>query len=113
MFKVDKKATEPQWIKFDEDESVELLIRPLSLYYFQKLPSGDIQLSSDQFGKLFCQLLVDWKGIYESDDVLMPCTDENKLLVADHAQNIASFVISKASDLKGKIATIGEKASKN
>ena len=112
MFKVSKQAAKPQWVKYKGDESVELLINPLSLYYFQKLPTDNLELTSEQFGELICKLIVDFKGIYDDDDKEMKCTEENKLLIADHAQPIAIFVIDTSRALKEKIVT-GEKLSKN
>lgn len=112
MLKFNKKASEPQWVKYAEDESVEILIKPLSMYYLKKLPTGNIELTSEEFGNLICELIVDWKGIFDEDEKPLPCTKETKLLIADHAQDLAAFVMTTASEMKGKI-TIREESSKN
>jgi len=102
---INKKASKGTWVKYPKDKSIELLVRPLSIYDFDKLPSEDMEITPKEFGK-FCEgLLVDWKGFVDEDGKALKCTDENKRILSDHDQEIAAFVINTAAELKSAVVT--------
>lgn len=113
MYKLNTKANKPQWFKYDKNESVELLISPLSIYNFKRLPSQQgFELTIEEYAYLLDKLLVDWKGVYDTDEKEITCTSEIKRLIADVDQDMASFILKKATELKEKIS-IKEESVKN
>ena len=110
MYKINKKATKEQWVSYTGNPSVEFLIKPLSLYYFKKLPSSDNlqNITAGNYLDMVCQLIVDWKGIYDQDEKIIDCTDENKKMIVDYDSDIASFIIQESGKLRSGVLTKGE-----
>ena len=102
---IHKKLAEGTWVQYDADKSVELKIRPLSIYDFDRLPSEEHEITVKEFSAFMTKLLVDWKGILDEKKKPLKCDDENKKLLSDHDQDLSVFVINKATELKAKVIT--------
>jgi hypothetical protein len=112
MLKINTKKSEGQWIPYPEDKNVQFLIRPFSIFTLSRLPSEETmaQLSPEEYWQIFNYCLMDWKGIYDTEEKPLKCNENNKKIVADHFMELASFVVTQAVTLK---ASFSEKEAKN
>ena len=111
MRKINTKTTEGVWVKYPEDQDIQFLIRPFSIFNLQRMPSAEnADFTIDEYWTIFNYCLVDWKGIYDENDKPLKCNEQNKKLIADHIQDLATFVIEEAVKAKGNVS---EKAVKN
>lgn len=103
MFKINKKANQPIWVKFDQNESVEILISPISIYSLRRLPSQEKQeVTVEDYAYILDKVTIDWKGVYDQDSNPLECNTENKRLLADAAPELAIFIMNTATELKNK-----------
>jgi len=107
MFKLDKKLSEPKWFKYPQDETVEILIRPISVYDFPILPNsqGEFDLTPPHLRTLCVNLIEDWKGVPGDQK----CTTETKIRALNQNDlGFATWILKEATELK----TINEKDGK-
>ena len=109
MKKFNVKTTKGEWLKFLEDEEVELNIRPFSLFSLTKVPSEET-VDMTQLWNIFNYCLIDWKGI-EGETGPMECNEENKKIVYDYDQQLVAFVVARASELRDNV--VSKKEIKN
>jgi hypothetical protein len=107
MKKLSKKSTTAQWIKFPDDEEIELLIRPFSLFNLNKTPTETTFTIQDMW-EVFNYSLIDWKGLVGDDDKKLEVIEESKALIFDFDQSIVSFVVEQASKLRESILSVPE-----
>ena len=105
---VNIEASKGTWVEYPTDPSVEIKIKPLSIYDFDKLPSEDVDITVKEFAGFLVKLVVDWKGICDEKKKPLECNEENKKIISDHDQELAAFIINKASELKASIVTDDE-----
>jgi len=111
--KFNKKGSSPQWKDFNPE--VKILVRPLSMYTLERLPSdtANFEMSPSEIKNMVTKLIVDWKGIVDENGKELPCNDENKGMVIDYVEMIGPFVMDAASELKEGAGIVKEKESKN
>jgi len=102
---INKQISKGKWFTYPKDKSIELLIRPLSIYDFNKLPSESLEITPEEFGNFASNLLLDWKGIIDEKGKPLKCDEDNKKLLADHDQELASFIMNMAAELKNDVIT--------
>ena len=54
---------------------------------------------------MFCTCVVNWENIKDEEDNPIPCTPENKKLIAELNPNFASEVVAKATNLEETLNT--------
>jgi len=106
MKKYNTKPTKGQWIKFPEDEEVEIKIRPFSLFSLTKVPSADT-VDMSEVWNIFNYCIVDWKGI-EGEEGPMECNEDNKRFVYDYDQDLVVFVTDHAAKLRDTVVGVDE-----
>jgi len=110
MRKINRKKLEAKWCTFPQDEQIQFLLKPFSLFHLTKLPSDSTEFTSEMFWSLFNEVVVDWKGI-EDEDGDIKCDEDNKKIIFDYAQDLVIFVINSSAELHGEVVT--EKEAKN
>ena len=110
MRKYNQKTAKGEWIVFPEDEEVQILVRPFSLFNLTRLPSED-DFNFKQFLEIYDYCVLDWKGIQDDEGKPLKCNDENKKMVFNFDQELVLFVVNESTKLRDKILT--EKEVKN
>jgi len=117
MRKINKKHYSGTWVKYPEDskDPAEFLIRPISIYTFQKLPSEKegLDLTADSYWEMVNYILLDWKGVGDEDGNELECNLENKKAFSAVDQEASLFLINKANEIQSKTDAISEQAVKN
>ena len=107
MRKFDKKSLKGTWVKFPEDEEVQLLLKPFSLFNLTKLPNEQ-SLDFDKVWDIFNYCVLGWKGIVDSDGKEIPCDEKNKKMVFDYDGDILTFVLDQSGVLREGMVTAKE-----
>jgi len=90
-----KKET-GKWIKFLEDEEIQLLIKPFTMLYLSKLPTEN-KVTPEFMWEVFDKSLLDWKYLkWEEDDTLIKYNAVNKRKVAEQDMELLMFVFNTA-----------------
>lgn len=101
MIKVNSKANKSKWITHPEEKSLEMLIRPLSLYALQKLPDGTGEnFTGQDFCDIFVYAVEDWKGIGDENGEKLICNRDNKLGFINQQVELASWAVQESTKLK-------------
>jgi hypothetical protein len=90
-----------QWFDYPAQKGIKFLIRPLSIYDFDQIPTENYleKMSPRTFANMVSNVLLNWEGI-EANGKPAECNTENKLMLIDQNLEVANFVIGKASELK-------------
>lgn len=102
-FKVKKNTR--KWVEYEKDPEIKFLIKPFSVLYLSKLPS-DENLTPELFWETFNQCVCDWSGIVDEEGKPLPCTTENKKLLAEQDIDILMWValdVSRRSKEKEEV----------
>jgi hypothetical protein len=90
-----------KWFDYPAEKGIKFLIRPLSIYDFDQLPTENYldKITPKNFAKIVSNVLLDWEGV-EAEGKPAKCNEENKLALIDQALEVANFILNKASELK-------------
>ena len=110
MRKFKQKIAKGKWTTFPEDDEVQVLIRPFSLFNLTKIPT-EVDVDFTQFMDIYNYCLLDWKGIQDNQGNDLKCNDDNKKLVFDFDQELVLFVVNECSKLRQDV--LSGKAIKN
>jgi len=112
MKKINTKPLKGKWLKFPDDEDIEVLVRPYSLFNMNRIPSGDeAEINISEFYDSFEYVTLDWKGIRDEDDKPLKCNDENKRVIYDFFQELVAFIIQQSMEMRSQI--VSEEEVKN
>jgi len=111
MRKYTVKPTKGVWIKFPEDDETEVLVKPMSVFALNKLPSDD-NISFQQAWDIFNTMVADWKGIVDEDGNPIKCTEETKKMVYEFDQELVAFIMEESNKLRDQVVG-GKKELKN
>ena len=85
----------------------------MSIYAMKVLPSegSEFVMSAETLFDMINHILIDWKGVGDENGKEIKCDEENKRLFLDADQETASYLITKASEMKNQL--IKEEEVKN
>ena len=104
MRKLNKSKTTGTWFEFPSDKSFKLNIRPLNVLSMNTTPSST-KTTTKQMWEWFNYILIDWSGYIDEDGIKIECNEEMKEIVYNFDQEVLSFCIDKATELKDQIVT--------
>ena len=97
-----------EWFDLDDSQEVSFKIRPFPASHNVLRSIGDSD-NVDIWWKMFNYSLVEWKGVYDKNEVKMECNDENKKVLFDYSQDVMMFVCNKCSSKNEDIITLEKK----
>jgi hypothetical protein len=104
MKKFKKSLLSGSWIKDPNDETIEYLIRPISIISMTTQPSAlEKEIKFNDTIEWFIFALKDWKGVVDDDDKPLPCDDENKRMFFDFNPDGATFIVNKGFELRAGV----------
>jgi hypothetical protein len=119
----------PAWFDHPDHEGSRICIRVLSSADLEKINKKTVKHRVEyrrgqrlEYEKIddkkrneltWTHCIVDWEGIYDEEDKLIPCTDENKVLLMQHAPSFTSWVADSLEALNEDGAQRLESAEKN
>jgi len=107
MRKIDRNALKGTWIKFPEDEEVELLMKPFSLFNLTKMPNEE-NMDFARLWDIFNFCVLDWKGILDKDGKPIECDEKNRKMVFDYDSEILNFALDQSGVLREEMVTAKE-----
>lgn len=105
MIKIDKNKSNKQW--FEYSEGVEFLIKPFPLSERALSPSNSNITEILIKQAMYC--LQDWKGVVDSEDKPIKCSDENKKFIFDFSHDIVIWVCEKSHEMNNGIVNLPSK----
>ena len=90
-----RKIKKNKWISFEEDLEIQFLVRPFSVLYLKSIPATS-DISPDLMWEVFDGVVVDWKGFFDENEKPLPCTTENKRIIAEQFNDLLTFVFTQS-----------------
>jgi len=108
MITVDPKLESGTWFTHPDEDSIQFKIRPTSIYSINKTPGEKFDITLPDVVDMYLYCLLDWKGIGGPDNKGLKCTKENKMAFLNQYDALASFVVTKASEMKSELVEAQE-----
>ena len=112
MIKLNKKATGGTWVPYKKYKGIKFLIKPVSLFSMNTIPSDEKKFNVEGFWDMFNASLINWEGVVDDDNKVLVCDEANKKLLFDFDQEIAGFVSTECMKLREKVV-VTENEAKN
>jgi len=106
-----KKIADEIWVKFPEDEEIQLKIRQFPTSQGMYIPGISDETMFEFAWKKFNYCIVDWKGFIDENEKPLECNEENKRYVYDYIEDIMMWASNEISKLKEDIVTTQKKTS--
>jgi len=97
MRKFNTNKIKDSWVDYTEDD-LKFQVRPFKLLSLTNLPNDD-GIHMEQLWNIFNYIVTDWKGI-ENESGPMECNEENKKIVFEYDQELVSFCVGKAAEMR-------------
>lgn len=95
-----------RWITFPEDPEIQFLIRPFSILFLKTLPSDTSKITPSMMWDTFNSCVIQWKGLKDLNDEDLACNEVNKRAIAEHFEDILSFVFKESINKEGDITEV-------
>jgi hypothetical protein len=102
MLEINSSTESGKWFAYPDDPELQFKIRPTSLYSLKKAPGEAINIELSDVVDMYLYSLVDWKGVGENGKPIQ-CSREAKLAFLNEYDDIAAFIINKASEMKTEL----------
>lgn len=113
-----RKRKKNKWFDFTDEPDIKFLMKPSSRKLFAKhsTPSKKQEELVDDVTNMFCEYVIDWKGIENDDGSKLECNDKNKKEIADQNSDLCDFVLETVTEnlnLSKKSKALREEIVKN
>ncbi len=95
------------WIEFPDDLTFKLNIRPLNILSMNRTPTST-KTTQIEMWEWFNYILVDWSGYIDEKGKIIKCNEEMKKIVFNFDEEVVSFCIEQATNLRDEIITVAE-----